>query len=255
MKLHFVIPAYNEEQSIASIIERSLAARQTIIANSPVDEVEIGVVSDGSTDRTVNIAQRYTDQIKLIVFEKNRGYGAAIKEGWRQSDADFLGFLDADGTCDPNFFATLCQALEQDKSDVALGNRMHTRSKMPLVRRIGNFLFAVILTTFASERVKDTASGMRVIRRSSLPKLIPLPDGMHFTPAISARAILDKDLQVSERDMPYHEREGESKLKVWKDGVRFLEVICEAAFLYRPFRLLQLMGILCFVVAISIMII
>src|SRR3974377_1124060 len=119
MKLHFVIPAYNEEQSIASIIERSLAARQTIIANSPVDEVEISVVSDGSTDRTVNIAQRYTDQIKLIVFEKNRGYGAAIKEGWRQSDADFLGFLDADGTCDPNFFATLCQVLEGDKSDVA----------------------------------------------------------------------------------------------------------------------------------------
>ena len=92
----------------------------------------------------MEIAQRYADQIKLIVFEKNRGYGAAIKEGWRQSDADFLGFLDADGTCDPDFFATLCQALERDQSDVALGNRMHTRSKMPLVRRVGNFIFAGI---------------------------------------------------------------------------------------------------------------
>ena len=254
MKLHFVIPAYNEEQSIESIIKRSLAARQTIIANSPVDEVEITVVSDGSTDRTVEIAQRYADQIKLIVFEKNRGYGAAIKEGWRQSCADFLGFLDADGTCDPNFFATLCQALERDKSDVALGNRMHMRSKMPLVRRVGNFIFAVFLTMFSSEKVQDTASGMRVIRRSSLPKLIPLPDGMHFTPAISARAILDQDLKVSELDMPYHEREGESKLKVWKDGVRFLKVICEAAFLYRPSRPLELLGIICVIIATSLMI-
>jgi dolichol-phosphate hexosyltransferase len=56
MKLHFVIPAYNEELSIASIIEGSLAARQTIIANSPVDEVEITAVSAGSTDRTGDIA-------------------------------------------------------------------------------------------------------------------------------------------------------------------------------------------------------
>ena len=70
---------------------------------------------------------------------------------------------------------------------------------------------------------------------------------MHFTPAISARAILDQDLKVSEMDMPYHEREGESKLKVWKDGVRFLKVICEAAFLYRPSRPLELLGIICFI--------
>ena len=60
-----MIPGYNEEQSIASIVERSLAARQTIIANFPVNEVEFTAVSAGSADRTVDIAQRYTDQIKL----------------------------------------------------------------------------------------------------------------------------------------------------------------------------------------------
>lgn len=249
MKLNFVIPAYNEEQSIESIITRSLAARRTIIDHSPVDEVEVTVVSDGSTDRTAEIARRFADQIRLVVFEKNRGYGAAIKEGWRQSEADFLGFLDADGTCDPNFFAVLCQALERDQSDVALGNRMHFQSKMPWVRRAGNFIFALMLAMFSSEKVKDTASGMRVIRRTSLPKLTPLPDGMHFTPAISARAILDQDLKVSEIDMPYHEREGESKLQVWKDGLRFLGIITEAAFLYRPFRPLELLGLLCFLIA------
>jgi glycosyltransferase involved in cell wall biosynthesis len=53
------------------------------------------VVSDGSTDHTVELASRYLDQINLIVFEKNRGYGAAIKEAWRTSDAKLLAFLDA----------------------------------------------------------------------------------------------------------------------------------------------------------------
>ncbi len=167
LKLLITIPAYNEEDSIASIIERSLEARSKIIEGSPVTEVEITVVSDGSTDRTVEIARRYEPQIRLVVFERNRGYGAAIKEGWGHSDADLLSFLDADGTCDPLFFANLCRLIEQRQADVVLGCRMTKESKMPLLRRVGNFIFAVLLTFFSSARVRDTASGMRVVRRSS----------------------------------------------------------------------------------------
>src|SRR5580658_4781293 len=111
MKLLIAIPALNEEDSIERIIERSLSAAAHIEANSPVTEVEVTVVSDGSTDRTVELASRYVPQIKLIVFEKNRGYGAAIKEAWSKSDAELLGFIDADGTCDPTFFAPLCKTL------------------------------------------------------------------------------------------------------------------------------------------------
>jgi len=254
MKLLIVIPALNEEASIDAIITRSLKARAAIIAGSPVSEVEITVVSDGSTDRTVERAGRYADRIQLIVFEKNRGYGAAIKEGWARSDADLLGFLDADGTCDPEFFADLCRALERDGSDVALGNRLHARSRMPVLRRVGNFVFAHLLTLFSAVRVRDTASGMRVVRRASLPKLMPLPDGLHFTPAMSARAILDDDLKISEADMPYHERTGASKLKVWKDGVRFLKTILEAAFLYRPSGPLEIIGLLSLGVAVFLMV-
>jgi len=57
------------------------------------------VVSDGSTDRTVERARAFPES-NLIVFEKNRGYGAAIKEAWRRSDADLVSFLDADGIGD-----------------------------------------------------------------------------------------------------------------------------------------------------------
>lgn len=252
-RLLIAIPALNEEESITSIVQRSLDARRHILENSPVRGVDICVVSDGSTDRTVERARAFGDAIDLVVFEKNRGYGAAIKAAWERSTADLLGFLDADGTCDPNFFATLCTTIEIERADVALGCRMTRQSKMPLLRRVGNFIFAVLLSFFSSKRVRDTASGMRVVRRSSLPQLLPLPDGMHFTPAMSARAILSPNLSIVERDMPYHERAGRSKLKVLRDGLRFLRVIVEAAFLYRPDRPLAVLGTLFVLIAAALL--
>jgi hypothetical protein len=254
MKLLIAIPALNEEHSIESIIERSLAARETIMAHSPVTQVEITVVSDGSTDGTVGLALPYTDRINLIVFEKNRGYGAAIKEAWRRSDADLLGFIDADGTCDPAFFAEACRVMERDHADVVVGCRMNGTSEMPRVRRVGNIIFAVILSAFSSTRVRDAASGLRVVRRSSLAKLMPLPDGLHFTPAMSARALLGAELRLSEIDMPYRERSGKSKLRIARDGMRFLKVIVNTASLYRPFRVLSCFGLLCLVLATTLMI-
>ena len=253
MKLLIAIPAYNEQGSIESIIARSLAAREHIIAESPVTDVEVTVVSDGSTDRTVELASRYTGDIDLIVFEQNRGYGAAIKEAWNRSNADILGFLDADGTCDPKFFSQLCNRIEADRSDVVLGCRMNRQSRMPLLRRIGNLLFAWLLRSFSSSRVRDTASGMRVVRRESLGKLFPLPDGLHFTPAMSARALLSEGVKIAEIDMPYQEREGESKLRVGRDGLRFLKVILEAAFLYRPSRPLGILGLVFLAAAAGLM--
>ncbi|MBF0127706.1 MAG: glycosyltransferase family 2 protein [Magnetococcales bacterium] len=249
MKLLIVIPALNEEASIREIIERTLAARERIIAASPVDEVAITVVSDGSTDRTVEYARHYLDRIRLLEFERNRGYGAAIKAAWLESDADLLGFLDADGTCDPDFFAPLCQALLTRELDVISGCRMNPHSKMPPVRRVGNTLFAMILNLLAAEGVKDVASGMRVVRRESLSRLFPLPDGLHFTPAMSARAMLSADLKIAEIDMTYQERQGRSKLSVIRDGWRFLHIILKTALLYRPSALLTLAGLVCFFAA------
>ncbi len=252
MKLLIAIPALNEEASIQSIIRRSLAARAYIAARSPITDVEITVVSDGSTDRTVEFAKAFPE-INLIVFEQNRGYGAAIKEAWRRSDADLVAFLDADGTCDPNFFTDLCTTLIRQDADIVLGCRLNPESKMPVIRRVGNMIFASILTIFSSTRVRDTASGMRVVRRKVVPRLMPLPDGLQFTPAMSARALLSRDLKIVEIQMPYQERTGHSKLQVGKDGLRFLKVILEAAFLYRPSCPLALLGGLCLTVAAGLM--
>jgi len=244
VKLLIAIPALNEEDSIENIIELTLDARAHICSHSPITEVEITVVSDGSTDSTVERASRYAGEINLIIFPENKGYGAAIKEAWRRSDADVLGFLDADGTCNPRFFAELCSRLVSEGADVVLGCRLNRQSQMPALRRIGNLIFAGILTAFSSVRVRDTASGMRVVRRSALRSLFPLPDGLHFTPAMSARSLLSDAVHIVEIDMPYHERAGTSKLRVLRDGLRFLKVILEAALLYKPSRPLGMLAFL-----------
>jgi len=247
MKLTVVIPALNEEDAIGSTIERCLAAREEIVRESPVDRVEIIVVSDGSTDRTVEIARAF-DEVRVIVFEKNRGYGAAIKKGFEEGTGQLVGFLDADGTCDPNHFATLCRAIVEDEASVALGSRMGPQSQMPRVRRLGNRVYALLLSALSNRVVSDTASGMRVIRRDALPQLYPLPDGLHFTPAMSARVIMDDRLKIVERPMSYVERIGESKLHVLRDGVRFLRTIFEMSLMWRPAKMFIASAVACFVV-------
>jgi glycosyltransferase involved in cell wall biosynthesis len=241
--LTIVIPALNEEAAIGRTIERCLAARERIKEAAGLERVEIVVVSDGSTDRTAEIAQGY-DDIEVVVFEKNRGYGAAIKEGWERGSGSLLGFLDADGTCDPLCFAQMCSAAVEESADVVLGSRMGPQSRMPRIRRIGNRAYAFLLGLLCGRQVTDTASGMRVVRRSCLRWLYPLPDGLHFTPSMSARALLN-DLRVVEIPMPYEERIGRSKLSVLRDGVRFLRTIFAGVLCYRPEKILLMLFALC----------
>jgi glycosyltransferase involved in cell wall biosynthesis len=233
--LTIVIPAYNEEEAIGATINRTLDGRSDVMERGGLRQVQIIVVDDGSTDATLQIANSH-DEIEVVSFGANRGYGAAIKEGFRRGDGDLLGFLDADGTCDPRFFGDLCAALRRDDADIALGSRLTPESRMPRVRRLGNRIFATMLGILANRRVTDAASGMRVLRRQALDTLGRLPDGLHYTPAMSARAVLS-GLRVIEIPMPYEERSGESKLSVWRDGVRFARAIIDGVLFFRPARL------------------
>ena len=175
----------------------------------------------------------------MIVFEKNRGYGAAIKEGFRCGRGALLGFLDANGTCDPRYFAEMCRVAIEDQAEIVLGSRMGVDSKMPRIRKFGNRLYALLLGLLCGRSVTDTASGMRVLRRSSLPLLYPLPDRLQFTPSMSAKA-LTNGLRIVEIPMRYEERVGTSKLSVLVNGFRFLNAIYEGVLCYRPERLFLL---------------
>lgn len=237
--LTIVLPALNEEQAIGSTVSRCLEARAAICERTGVRDVEVLVVSDGSSDRTEEIALGFPE-IGVLAFERNRGYGAAIKAGFERARGDLLAFMDADGTCDPLWFADLCQALEREGADLAVGARLGGASRMPWIRVFGNRIFAWMLGVLSKQLVQDTASGMRVIRRSALADLYPLPDGLHFTPAMTARVLLEQKLRWVEVPIPYAERTGRSKLSVLGDGLRFLTAILQAAMCYRPARPLLL---------------
>ena len=124
-------------------------------------------------------------------------------------------------------------------------------SQMPPVRRIGNHIFAILLGLLCGKSITDTASGMRVIRRQALDWLYPLPTGLHFTPSMSARALLG-GLRLVEVPMPYDERIGQSKLNVVSDGIRFTRVILHDVLCYRPERLFLMAFVACLVVAVSL---
>ncbi len=250
--LTIVIPALNEEESISSTVRRCLDSRKNIVQKGRVRGVEIIVVNDGSTDRTGEIADEIAkseEGVRVIHFAKNRGYGAALKEGFRVGQGELVAFLDADGTCDPEFFAPMCRLHDETPVDIVLGSRMAAGNEMPRIRKIGNRLFALLLGVISGQAITDTASGMRVIRRSALSRLYPLPDGLHFTPAMSARAALD-GMTVREIDMKYAERVGESKLHAVRDGFRFLAAILSALLLFRPARVFIAAGALTFATAV-----
>ena len=241
--LSVVIPAFNEEEAIEGTLSRCLAAAEAIKRTGSLESIEWIVVSDGSTDRTAEIARSFPE-VRVIEFERNQGYGAAIKEGFRRANGSLLAFLDADGTCEPHYFGEMCRVALTEDADVVLGSRLGPDSKMPKVRRLGNRVFALLLGFLCGRWITDTASGMRVVRRSSLAALYPLPDGLHFTPSMSARALLN-NLRVIETRMAYQERIGASKLRVIGDGVRFLKTIVSGVLCYRPERLFLIGFTLC----------
>lgn len=247
MKLSIVIPAYNEEEAIGDIIRRCLAERENIVRQTSITEVEVIVVNDGSHDRTAEIAGQFPEII-LISYPKNRGYGAAIKSGFEKATGTLVAFLDADGTCDPHYFIDMCNRLLAEDADIVIGSRMTPDSKMPTIRKVGNRFYAALINFLGNTSITDSASGMRVIKKSALKKLYPLPDGLHFTPAMSCRAVLDQNLTIVEIPMKYEERVGRSKLGVFQDGVRFLKTIIDIALTYKPFKFFGIAGIVAFLV-------
>jgi glycosyltransferase involved in cell wall biosynthesis len=239
--LSIVIPALNEQDGIASIVERIEAVR-TPLAAAGVSGLEIIVVDDGSQDRTPQIVESYAS-VRLIRHPKNQGYGAAIKTGFNAASGDLLAFTDADGTYPPERFPQLCRVALEQNADVVVGSRRSgERSEMPHVRRIGNFIWSNLVSVIANRRVADPASGMRVLRASALPRLYPLPDGLNFTPVMSTRCV-HEDLKVVEVPIPYTERVGRSKLSIVHDGTRFLKTILWTSLEYNPVRVLGLVGV------------
>ncbi len=243
--LSVVIPAYNEEDGIAEIMNRVLAVEKDLPPVG-VDTLELLVVNDGSRDRTAEIARQIAAQVpnvRVISHPVNRGYGAALKTGFAAARGELIGFLDADGTYPPEHFPQLCREALKG-AELVIGSRMAgAESGMPLVRKVGNFIFANMISILGGQRITDSASGMRVFHRRILERIYPLPDGLNLTPIMSTRAIHEK-IRMVEIPIPYSERLGRSKLSVVRDGSRYVKTITWTVLTYNPVRILGGLGLL-----------
>lgn len=248
--LSVVIPALNEEDGIQDIMERILAVKPEL-AEVGVDELELLIVDDGSTDETPSLVSAQEGAI-LIRHRNNRGYGAALKTGFAAAKGELIGFMDADGTYPPEYYPELCKvALAQD-ADIVIGSRMAgADSEMPRVRWLGNLIFANLVSLISNKKITDSASGQRVFKKSILERIYPLPDGLNLTPVMSTRA-LHEGLRMFEVPIPYSERAGRSKLSVVEDGLRFAQSIVWTALYYNPVRPLGIIGMISLLIAVFI---
>jgi glycosyltransferase involved in cell wall biosynthesis len=162
------IPAYNEQETIAEVVEKTLAH---------VDEVL--VVDDGSTDMTATRAERAGATV--VRHPRNRGYGGALKTLFEQAarrNVSCLAVVDADGQHDPEDIESLVAAQRESDADIVIGSRFvpGAWTNMPLYRRVGvtvvNVLLNLSLGALRSESyISDTQSGFRVYSSRAIQSL------------------------------------------------------------------------------------
>jgi glycosyltransferase involved in cell wall biosynthesis len=164
--LSICIPVYNERDAIAETLKRCLALKPDL-ERVGVNELEVIAVDDGSKDGSAEAIAAFP-QVRLIRHQVNRGYGAALKTGFAAASHELVGFLDGDATYPPEQFPNLVREIVEDRADLVIGSRLAgAETEMPLIRRIGNLFFARLLTIIGRAAVSDSASGMRVFKKST----------------------------------------------------------------------------------------
>lgn len=235
--LRIVIPAYNEEGSIGTVIEAVKKA---------CPQAELLVVDDHSQDRTAVIAS--SNGVKLVTNPVNCGKGGAVKFGFKHdfsqdSPIKWFAFIDADSTYPAQRIPEMYNLGLTNNLDIVVGSRfLMGNNGMPKIRRIGNKLFAFLLSLYTGRRTTDTSTGLRVFKASLLPQIEALPSGLDFDTAMTTLALFT-GLAYAEIPIEYHERIGKSKLSSLRDGYRFLRVIMNATRRYRPWYFFLTLGI------------
>ena len=173
MKLVVMIPSYNEEETIASVI------REIPRSIPGVDTVEVLVINDGSTDRTVEEAQR-AGADTIISFKKNKGLAAGFRAGLETAlsmGADIIVNTDADGQYDGTEIPKLIQPILDNKADFVLGSRTKgTIEEMPLQKTIGNRMATWVTRQVSGLPVSDGQSGFRAFTRDAAMRLNVMSD-------------------------------------------------------------------------------
>ena len=205
-----IVPALNEEQAIGGVIDELRAFDPGL---------DVVVISDGSADRTAEVAAEHGAHVVRLPF--NLGIGGAVQTGFQyahQNGYELVVRCDGDGQHDPSQLPNVLAPVLADEADIAVGSRFVSGEgyRSSATRRIGIRLLAWVVSAIARQRVTDTTSGFQALNRKALELFAA--DYPHDYPEVEAAVMVHKHrLQLVEVPVKMRERAaGESSIR----GVR-----------------------------------
>ena len=240
LDISIIIPAHNEEEGIADVINGVKRLNKGY---------EIIVVDDGSVDNTYNLAA--DTGVKVIRHPYNKGYGAALKTGIRNAEADIVLFIDADGQHKPADIQKLIQHIGD--YDMVVGARTK-KSKISLLRRPGKKILGITANYLASMKIPDLNSGFRALKKNIAMEFMHiLPNSFSFSTTITL-ALITSGYSVKYVPIEAPERVGTSKIKPFRDGFRFILMIVRTIALFNPLKIFLPISLLLFLSGVSYLI-
>jgi glycosyltransferase involved in cell wall biosynthesis len=227
-----VIPAVNEAAAIASVVTGLAAAGHWR---------EIIVVDDGSTDETGAHAAKAG--ARVIRHPYRKGNGAAVKSGIRQATGDYILIIDGDGQHQPADAMRLVARLGD--YDLVVGARSRS-TQATVSRRFGNALLNRLASFLAEREIPDLTSGFRAARRAYLLEFLHLLPNGFSTPATTTLAFLRAGYNVMFEPVEARQRTGESKIRLARDGPKFLLIVFRVMTIFSPLRIFLPIALLAF---------
>lgn len=221
-----IVPAYHEAQVIGDVINRAHQVMEKLgIA------YEIIVIDDGSQDETAKRA--HEAGARVISHPYNIGMGAAIKTGIRNARGQVLVMLDADGQHAPEDIPRLLEKLRSYEMVVGARTR---ESDTNLHRDFANQVYNWLATYVSGHKIEDLTSGFRAIRAQTARRFVYLLPNTFSSAATITLAIVRSGLSLTYVPIKTTRRVGRSKIKLFRDGPRFLLIILKIATFFSPFK-------------------
>jgi glycosyltransferase involved in cell wall biosynthesis len=217
-----VIPAYNEGPAIADVVT-------TLRQAAPWREVI--VVDDGSGDDTGGRAA--AAGATVVRHPYNKGNGAAVKSGVRRAAGDYVLIVDGDGQHPPEDALRLASRLGE--YDLVIGARS-AGTQATNSRRAGNAALNALATYLTGRQIPDLTSGFRGARLSCLREFVHLLPNGFSTPTTTTLAFIKAGYNVAFEPVHARERTGASKIRLARDGVKFMMIILKIVTLFSPLR-------------------